>query len=48
MNSSMLQALIYVSLKHTSSPTEIQEVLAKRATLKMQEHALDEVICRAR
>lgn len=44
----MLQALIYISLKHAKGPTEIPEVLAKTAISEMQQHALDERICRAR
>lgn len=44
----MLQALIYISLKHANGPTEIPEVLAKIAISEMQEHALDEGICRMR
>lgn len=44
----MLQALIYISLKHANGPTEIPEVLAKIAISEMQEHALDEGVCRTR
>lgn len=44
----VLLVLIYISLKHANGPTEIPELLAKRAISETREHVLDGGICRAR